>query len=1171
MRGQESKANFVHLHNHSEFSLLDGASRIDEMVQLAKEMGMEAVALTDHGAMFGVIKFYQAAQRTGVKPIIGAEVYIAPRDRREKEHNIEVPEASFHLTLLCANETGYRNLVKLVSLGYLEGFYYKPRIDKELLTQYHSGLIALSGCLKGEVNWYLLHRDFDSAMRAAARYQEIFGRENFYLEVMRTGLPEQEQLIPDIVELSRALDIPIVATNDCHYLKPEDARAQDVLVCLQTNKRLKDKERLRLPGSGFYFRSATEMYELFQDLPEAVLNTRVVAEKCNCYLDLEHRQFHLPAFKPPAEFEDEFRYLVHLVNKGVRQRYRSLNPAIEERLNYELDVIHRMGFAGYFLIVHDLVQFAKNKGIRVGPGRGSAGGSLVLYCLGVTEIDPLKYGLLFERFLNTERITLPDVDIDFADSRRQEVIDYIRSRYGEDSVTQIITFGTLGSRAVIRDVGRVLDIPISEVDLIAKQIPQGSELAAALKQVPELQFLIRSKPEYQTMWEIALKLEGLSRHASVHASAVVITPRPLLELIPLYKVPGGETCTQYDMYTLDDIGILKMDILGLRTLTVIDEAEKLIQQHTPQFRIEDLDFSDRRSYELLQRGETVGLFQLESAGMRDLCKRTQPEKLEHIIDLIALFRPGPMNLIPEYIDRKKDPTKIKYDHPLLEPFCRDTFGIIIYQEQVMQAAQALAGYTLGQADILRRAMGKKKPAEMAAQRATFIAGCEKKSNLSRERAAAIFDLLEKFAGYGFNKSHAAGYACLSYITAYLKANYPKEFIAAALTSELGDSDKLAKFINEARRMGIKVLGPDVNQSAAKFTIEKDAVRYGLAGVKNVGIGAAELIVEERQKNGPYQNLLDFLVRTRGKVNRKAVESLIKAGAFDAFNPDRTQLLTELEPLLTKAASEKLLFYDRQFQLFGSETDDPSAPLVTKKSTPRTVIINYEKEALGFYFSSHPLERYRLEYSALALTPIAELENREEGTSVAIGGIITARKVRKDRRERDYFILTLEDFNSSVEVMAFSNVIETCRVALVPDNIVIVQGKVKTRAAGDASGTSGIPQLWADAVYNFDRALQFIKKVVLELSETELDDSLVTKIRETLSAFPGEVPVVISLTKSDNEKRRLLLKKYPVQLEPKLIAELSNLVGPDRVQLFGSLPQLETRSYLRAGQRRVQTR
>ncbi|MGQ9679028.1 MAG: DNA polymerase III subunit alpha, partial [bacterium] len=744
--------------------------------------------------------------------------------------------------------------------------------------------------------------------------------------------------------------------------------------------------------------------------------------------------------------------------------------------------------------------------------------------------------------------------------------DYIRNRYGNDSVTQIITFGTLGSRAVIRDVGRVLDIPISEVDPIAKQIPHGAALNEALEQVPELQFLIRSKPEYQKMWELALKLEGLSRHASVHPSAVVITPRPLLEFLPLYRMSDGETCTQYDMYTLETLGVLKMDILGLRTLTVIEEAEKLIRERLPEFRIENIDFSERSAYELLQQGETVGLFQLESAGMRNLCKQTQPAKLEDIIDLIALYRPGPMRLIPKYVERKNNPAKIEYDHPLLEPFCRNTCGIIIYQEQVMQAAQALAGYTLGQADILRQAMGKKKLAEMAAQRETFIAGCEKKIGLSRERAQEIFDLLQKFAGYGFNKSHATGYACLSYITAYLKANYPKEFIAASLTSEIGNSDNLAKFINEARRMGLKVLSPDINRSSAHFTIEENAVRFGLGGVKNVGTGAAEMIVIERQTNGPYESLIDFLLRTRGKVNRKAVESLIKAGAFSSFNANRTQLLAELETSLTKIASEKLLFYERQFQLFGAEPEEFEAK-PNASDTLRTIdIINYEKEALGFYFSSHPLERYRLEYTGLHLTPITELENLDDGAAVVVGGIITNRKVRKDRRDRDYLILTLEDFTSSIEVMVFNNTLENCRDILKTDNLVIIQGKVKMRYGGETPATNSVPQLWADAVYNFDRVSQFIKKIVIQISAEELNDNLTSQIRTVLSAYPGEIPVTLILTNPPSPPRRLLLKNYPVRLEPKLLTALIKLVGADRVKLRGALPQTNSRNFSPAGNR-----
>ncbi|MGQ9708827.1 MAG: DNA polymerase III subunit alpha, partial [bacterium] len=600
-------------------------------------------------------------------------------------------------------------------------------------------------------------------------------------------------------------------------------------------------------------------------------------------------------------YDDEFTYLADLAHEGLKRRYQRITQEITQRLEYELTVIRNMGFAGYFLIVRDIIHKAKEKGIPVGPGRGSAAGSLVLYCLGVTQIDPLRYGLLFERFLSTERITLPDVDIDFADTRRGEVIDYIRERYGSNSVAQIITFGTMQARAAVRDVGRVLEIPIAEVDQIAKLIPLGMELKQAEEEVPELRLLIQSQPRYQELWSIAQKLEGLSRHASVHASAVVITPKPLLEFVPLYKAPDSDICTQYDMYTLDDIGLLKMDILGLRTLTVIDEAAKLIRTKKPDFSLDQLDLDDRATYELLQRGETVGLFQLESPGMRSLCKSMRPEKLEHIIALIALYRPGPIELIPKYIARKNGTEPIEYEHKLLEPFCRETYGILIYQEQVMQAAQVLAGYTLGQADILRRAMGKKKPEEMAAQRAIFIAGCVRNTGLTSGKAEQIFDILEKFAGYGFNKSHATGYAYLSYITAFLKANHPVEFIAASLTSELGNFDKLAKFVNESRRLGIKVLPPDINSSQTQFSIENDQVRYGLAGLKNIGKAAAEAIVRERQERGPYHSLLDFLIRNRGKVNRKAVESLIKAGAFDTFEPDRSRLLTILETEMAKAA------------------------------------------------------------------------------------------------------------------------------------------------------------------------------------------------------------------------------------------------------------------------------
>lgn len=1163
MPPDKKQGDFVHLHVHSEYSLLDGAARIEELVMRAKEMGMSALALTDHGNMFGAIKFYKAAQKLGIKPIIGAEVYIAPRDRREREIRRDIPEASFHLTLLCKNEVGYHNLIKLVSLGYLEGFYYKPRVDKELLGKYHEGLIALSGCLKGEVNYYLLQGDQQGAMNAAASYQEIFGADDFYLEVMRTGLREQEQIIPQLVELAQTLDIRLVATNDCHYLRPEDARVQDVLLCIQTGKRLKDKDRLRLNASGYYLRSEAEMRDLFKDLPDAIKATRAIADRCNLLLDIEKVRFQLPAFTPPAPFTDEFEYLAHLAREGLKKRYQPVSREHIKRLEYELSVIKKMGFAGYFLIVRDIIEQARNRKIPVGPGRGSAGGSLVLYCLGVTEIDPMKYGLLFERFLSPERITLPDVDIDFADARRAEVIEYIRQRYGNDSVAQIITFGTMQARLAVRDVARVLDIPIPEADQIAKLIPMGMELQKAEKEITELGMLIRSRPQYQELWNIAKKIEGLHRHASVHASAVVITPRPLLEFVPLYKVPDTEVCTQYDMHSLDDIGLLKIDILGLRTLTVIDEAEKLIRLKEENFSVKGISIEDKKTYELLRRGDTIGVFQLESEGMRDLCQKIRPEKLEHIIALIALYRPGPMELIPNYIARKNGVEPVRYDHSLLEQVCQETYGIMIYQEQVMQAARVLAGYTLAQADILRRAMGKKKPEEMAAQRENFITGCRKHAGITPDQANAIFDILEKFAGYGFNKSHAAGYAYLSYITAYLKANYPVEFISAALTSELGNSDKLAKFVAEARRLGITILPPDINASAVNFIIDDGKVRYGLAGLKNIGVGAAEAIVQERKERGPFRHLLDFLQRMRGKVNRKAVESLIKAGAFDLFEPNRGKLLANLEKEMAKAASERLLYRDKQYNLFepieaqavGGESPAPVNP------DEDSSVFSCEKQAFGFYFSSHPLEKYQLEYQALGLLPLDQISARTDNQLVAVGGVIADLKNRRDRKNRDYMIVKLEDFNSAIEVMVFSDLLEAKRELLFPEKMIIVRGRVKIRAraviadnkSGDISPTGGVGQIFAEDIVDFTKARDFISALFIKLTFEELDQIKGDDIKQVLKRYPGKVAVYLIITNPDGTRRKFRLKQYSVRIEDKLLWELSRIVGTERLALTGSLP------------------
>jgi len=1145
-----SDVDFVHLHNHTEYSLLDGASSVEAVVKLAAEFRMPALAITDHGNMFGAIKFYKEAQKAGVKPIVGAEMYVAPRSRTERKPDSDVHEASFHLTLLCRNETGYHNLMKLTTRAYLEGFYYRPRIDKELLAGHAEGLIGMSGCLKGEVNYYLRRDDPERAMRAASEYQQILGRENFYLEAMRAGFADQEKIIPGIRELGSTLDIPVVATNDCHYLRRDDARAHDALVCIQTGKKLSDQNRLKMSSNELYFRSQQEMARVFADMPEAVRRTREVADRCNLLLDFEHVRFHLPHFRPPEGFADPFAYLKHLAREGLHRRYPRLTPAIEERLAFELDIISKMGFPGYFLVVKDIVDFARSKGIPVGPGRGSAAGCLVLYCLGITDIDPLRYGLLFERFLTTERVSLPDVDVDFADARRQEVIDYIRKRYGEESVAQIITFGTMQARAAVRDVGRVLDVPIGDVDRIAKLIPQNMELETALNGVAELHEAVEEKPEYKEMMAIARKVEGLARHASIHASAVVIAPEPLIELVPLYRSPGEDVCTQYDMYALDAAGLLKMDILGLRTLTVVEEAAKLVRDKGTNLDIETMPLDDAETFKLLQRADTVGVFQLESMGMRDLCRQMMPDRIEHIIALIALYRPGPMDLIPQYLARKAGREPIEYEHPLLESICSETYGIMIYQEQVMQAAQALAGFSLGKADLLRRAMGKKNREEMAAQHDVFIEGCEKSSRIPEATAERVFDLLAKFAGYGFNKSHAAGYAYLSYITAYLKANFPVEFIAATLTSELGDFKKLAKFANEARRMGIAVLGPDVNSSFVPFTIDGGNVRFGLAGVKNLGTGASEFIVKERQEHGPYENLLDFLVRTRGTVNRKAVESLIKAGALDCFEPNRTVLLSSLDWEMNKASSEKLRFAERQFDMFGAVEEAPK-PAAEKFDTHE--LLAYEKAAFGFYFSSHPLEPYRAEYEALGLATIAQIETMRDGERVSLGGVITGRRARKDKRDREYAIVTVEDFDGSIEVMVFSDVLEGCRALLKTDNLVAVQGTVKVRAADSSGRGHGVPQFWAERVMLFKDCNRFLSAIVVAVPEKDVDDVMLLKLKERLEEHPGNGFVYLRLLQPDGSHRELKLREQRVALNNELIASVRGVFGPDSVKFKGEMP------------------
>lgn len=1159
MPRKKKTAGFVHLHNHTQYSLLDGASKIDELVALAARYRMPALAITDHGNMFGAVKFYKAAKNAGVKPIIGCEVYIAPGSRKERKIRADIPESSFHLTLLCQNKTGYENLMKLVSRAYLEGFYYRPRIDKELLAEYAEGLIGLSGCLKGEVNYFLRRNNPEKAMQSAARYQEILGQKNFYLEVMRLGLKEQERIIPGIMEISASLGIPMVATNDCHYLRPEDSTAHDALVCIQTGKKLADKNRLRMSSDQLFFRSPEEMERLFSSIPGALEQTCEIADRCNLELDFDKVTIHLPKYESPPGFADDFSYLRHLARNGLKKRYQKTNPAIEKGFEHELDVIRKVGFPGYFLVVKDIVDFARSQKIPVGPGRGSAAGSLVLYCLGITDIDPLRYGLLFERFLSTERVSLPDIDIDFSDTRRQEVIDFIKHRYGEDSVAQIITFGTMQARAVVRDVGRVMDIPILEVDRMAKLIPQNMKLDQAMETQAELRQIVKSKPEYQKLLTIARKLEGLNRHASIHASAVVIAPKPLIEIVPLYKTADGDICTQFDMYSLDAVGLLKMDILGLRTLTIVDEAQKLISESGFRFSPEHVPLDDKKTYRMLQRGDTTAVFQLESSGMRDLCQRMRPENIEHIIALIALYRPGPMELIPTYLARKAGSEEIEYEHPLLEPICQDTYGIMIYQEQVMQAAQVLAGYTLGKADLLRRAMGKKRPKEMQAQHDTFVQGCARYNQIPENKANKIFNLLARFAGYGFNKSHAAGYAYLSYITAYLKANFPVQFIAASMTSELGDFRKLAKFANESRRMKITILGPDVNKSFGSFRIEDGKVRFGLAGIKNMGQGASERVVKEREANGPYEDVLDFLMRTKGVVNRKAAESLIKAGAFDSFDSNRTRLLLGLELEMAKASSERLRFTERQTDMFASGPPKKTQTETEVKFDTHQ-LVQYEKAAFGFYFSSHPLEPYRVEYDALKLMPSSKLEEKEDGDSVAIGGVITARKGRRDKRDREYVIVTVEDFNGPVEVMVFSGQLEACREYLKTDTLIIVRGRIRRRQRGTA-------QIWADHVTSFDNVSHFLHAAAINVGSAPPDD-LLLQLKEQLKAHPGDAVVYLKVGAYHDMPARLVrLKEHKVALTNELISELVRIFGKGNVKVSGELPPVNTYRHNRSYRRR----
>ncbi|KPJ50531.1 hypothetical protein AMJ40_02695 [candidate division TA06 bacterium DG_26] len=1136
-----SYADFVHLHVHTDYSLLDGACKIDELLQVARSYKLPALAITDHGNLFGAIEFYKKAKKAGIKPIIGCEVYLAAGSRKDRRSVAGVPESSFHLTLLCKDMQGYKNLMKLSTIAYLEGFYYRPRVDKEVLSQHSEGLIALSGCLKGEIPFYILRGEEEKATRALHEYLEIFGKENFYLELMNLMLNENLICQTELIKLSQRFKVGVAATNDCHYIRKEDAKAHDILLCIQTGKELDDPNRMRFKTQEVYFKSPAEMETLFGDIQDALHSTVEISERCNLMLDIPASRVYLPRPILPTGFEDPHTYLTDLVKKGVEKRYGSLPEEVEARAAYELDIIAKMGYAGYFLIVKDIVDFANKNAIPVGPGRGSAVGSLVLYALGITQIDPLRYGLLFERFLNPERRTMPDIDIDFADERRDEIIRYCLQRYGEDSVTHIITFGTMAARAAVRDVGRVLKIKYGEVDRLAKLIPFGYDIARALEEVPELKRLVESDEKYSQLISVARKLEGLARHASTHAAGIVIAPGELTDFTPLYRSSNGDISTQYAMKSLEDIGILKMDFLGLRTLTVIENTAKMVAEKGETLDLDNLPLDDRATFSLLKKGETVGVFQLESPGMRDILRKLQPESFEDLIAVLSLYRPGPLGGIDkdEFIHRRHGKSSITYLHPSLKPILKETHGVILYQEQVMEIARELAGFSLGEADILRRAMGKKEASVMDEKRRSFIDGAKRKG-VDEDAANQIFDLMVPFAGYGFNKSHSTGYAVISYKTAYLKAHYPSIFMAANLTSEMSNSTRVMNLISEVKRMGLKVSPPSVNHGFWEFKPNLKEIGFGLGAVKNVGQAAIDAIVEERNR-GAFSSFLDFVSRVNQKaVHKRVVESLIKAGAFDCIESNRAKLLNSLEEsfeLISKKKWSKgqTSFFDSPSQRPESEPQDWSTGEALAK----------EREALGFYLSGHPLEKYKDELVSFTNCTSSQLEWIADDRELVVGGIVSKIKTTVDKTSRKMAFVLLEDFDGEMEVTVFADLYGKNQELLRKDRMLLVKGRRGAR--NDRISVRAETLIPLEGVRE-----KYVDRLEVSLRILGLEESFLEKVKETLLAHPGKCSVLINLLGDKKNRMRIRSKSIRVKTDDGLLRDLRKLVGDGAVKLGGAL-------------------
>lgn len=1146
---------FVHLHVHTEFSLLDGAARIKDAVKRARELEMPALAITDHGTMFGVVDFYKACSKEGIKPILGCEVYMAPRSMENRTPKVD--DNLYHLLLLAETNEGYRNLLELVSQGFTRGFYYKPRVDKETLSRHSKGLIALSGCIAGEVARKLLAGDATAARQAAADYQDIFGPGNFYLELQDHGFEEQKTVNRELLNLHRETGIPLVVTNDVHYVRKEHSEMQDVLLCIQTGKCVSDPDRMKFQSQELYLKSFQEMNLLFGELQEAIANTVLIAQRCN--VKLEFGNLHLPDFNVP-EGHSVDSHLRSLCLQGLELRYgRHPGEQVHQRLDFELNVIKQMDYSAYFLIVWDFIRFARENGIPVGPGRGSAAGSIVAYALGITNIDPLRYGLLFERFLNPERVSMPDIDIDFCFERRGEVINYVTQKYGYDRVAQIATFGTMAARAAIRDVGRALGIPYGEVDRVAKLVPAELHitLSKALNDSPDLKAAYELNPEVQKLIDMAGLLEGMPRHASTHAAGVVITREPLTHYVPLYKASDGPLTTQFAKDQVEELGLLKMDLLGLRTLTVIADALVLIEEGgSSAIDIDQLPLDDQATFDLLGRGDSTGVFQLESSGMRSILRELKPESFEDIVALVALYRPGPLGsgMVEDFISRKHGEKEVDYFHPDLKPILKETYGVILYQEQVMKIAQVMAGYTLGQADSLRKAMGKKIPEIMKLHRDWFINGSltdEKGKPLkqpipgavakgyNRDVSARMFDLMEFFAGYGFNKSHSAAYAMVSYQTAYLKANYPVEFMAALLTAVLDNTDKVATFIEECRRMGIAILPPDVNQSRHSFHSLDGKIRFGLAAIKNVGMGAVHAIIQEREARDLFKGFSDFCRRLDTKtVNRRVLEGLIKAGAFDSLGHFRSHLIATVDTGLSLAQQAQRDRNSGQLSLLDLWGEDVEDTIVTPLSDipeyPRADLLAMEKETLGLYVSGHPLIEYRSVLNHQVTAYLGELAESDGDENITVGGMITQIKKITTRKGDPMAFVNLEDLTGVVEAVVFPRTWQKYASLLQPEAIVLIKGR-------KSSNGESIKIIVEDC-----SPLLRETRGDLYLKLTNPSSRTVSDIQALLRSYPGINPVYLYFT--ENKKLALAGRDNWVNLNTPLLVQLQELLGSENVKV-----------------------